>query len=83
MNRAKKVREALGLTPVQAGKLIIGIADGKKSYDMWTRWERSGKWPLAVNQYLGVLLILIIARDIGTPGAENALDVVIKTLSLE
>jgi len=79
-NKAVQVREALGLTPTESGQILIGIDDGKKAYDTWARMEKTGKWSSAINQYLKLLLILAIARDIKTRGAGCALDLSIKML---
>jgi len=34
LNKAKKVREAINLTPTQAGKLLFGYLP-KQAYDTW------------------------------------------------
>jgi hypothetical protein len=79
-NLAKQVREALGLTPTQAGQLLFGY-EPKKAYDMWSRWERDNKLSLPTQKYLNVILFLIEARDLGAAGASQALNIYLKILS--
>jgi hypothetical protein len=73
MNKAKQVREVLGLTPTEAGKLLFGY-ESKKSYDQWTQWEKSKTLSKPTEQYFNLILFLAIARDLKTPGASQALD---------
>ncbi len=72
-NKAKQVREALSLTPTEAGKLLFGY-EGKKSYDQWTQWEKAKTLSKPTEQYFDLILFLAMARDFKTPGAGQALD---------
>lgn len=79
MNNALEVREALSLTPTQAGELFTGHS-GKKAYDTWSRWERTGNWPEPANQLFKTILTLVMCRDLKTRGASLALDIVLNML---
>ncbi len=72
-NKAKQVREALSLTPTEAGKLLCGYK-GKAAYDQWMQLERAKKYSGITNSYFDLLLFLAMARDFKTPGAGQALD---------
>ena len=56
-NKAKQVREALSLTSTQAGQLLFDY-NAKKAYDMWSRWERTGKLSLSTEKYFDLILLL-------------------------
>jgi len=81
-NKAKQVREALGLTPTEAGELFTGH-DAKKAYDTWSRWERTGNWPAPADKLFIVILSLVMAKDLKTRGAAGALDLVLNILALD
>ena len=81
MNKAKDVREALGLTPTQCGKLLLG-SKPKTAYDQWTQWENGGRNPSrAADKMFDIILALKMAQDLKTPGADMALGIVIKLLN--
>jgi len=81
LNKAKQVREALGLTPTQCGKLLLGC-NAKQAYDTWTRWERGDRNPTrATEKMFNIILTLKMAKDLKTPGADKALDLVTNLLS--
>jgi len=76
-NKARQVREALGLTQTEAGRLLLGYS-GKQAYDQWSQWETGRRKPSrAADRLLDILIILAIARDIGQSGVDGALDHVI------
>ena len=76
--KACQVREALGLTKTEAGELLLGY-QGKQAYDQWNQWETGRRKPSrAADRLLDVMIILAIARDIGRPGVEGALDHVLE-----
>ena len=78
--KAQTVREALGLTPTEAGVQLLGYTP-KQAYDTWTMWENGTKKPSRpTEQFFNVLMILIIARDVKTRGAAGALDLVLDLL---
>ncbi len=73
-NKAALVREALCLTPTQAGTVLLGHAK-KPAYDIWSAMERPGYMLSAgMNAYLDLLLFLATARDLNTREAGKALD---------
>lgn len=78
-NKAKKVREALGLTPTEAGQLLFGYTP-KQAYDQWTQWEAADKLSRPTEATLKIILILIMARDLKTRGSAAALDLVLEML---
>lgn len=76
--KARQVREALGLTQTEAGELILGYR-GKTAYNAWNQWETGRRKPSrAADRLLDVMIILAIARDIGRHGVEGALDHVLE-----
>lgn len=79
MNKAKEVREALGLTQKEAGELFAGQA-GQNASDTWGRWERTGNWPKPAEALFKAILTLKMAEDLRTPGANKALKLVIEML---
>lgn len=79
-NKAKQVREALGLTPTEAGQLLFGYTK-KQAHDQWSQWEKAEKLSKPTEAVLNIILILIMARDFKTRGSGNALDLVLKILS--
>lgn len=80
MNKAKEVREVLDLTPTQAGKLLFDYKS-KQAYDMWSGWEKGTRnIPLSTEKYFDLILFLNMMKGFKTPGAENALNIFIKTL---
>jgi len=79
INKPKAVREALGLTPTEAGQLLLGYSK-RHAHDQWSQWERAEKLSKPTEAMLNIILILIIARDFKTRGASKALDVVLKSL---
>ena len=79
-NKARKVREALGLTPTEAGQLLLGYSK-RHAHDQWSQWERAEKLSRPTEAMLDIILILIMARDFKTRGASSALDFVLKTMS--
>ncbi len=72
-NKARQVREALRLKPTEAGQVLFGY-EPKKAYDMWSRWERSDTLQRPLERYFDLILFLVMCRDLGTPGADQALD---------
>ena len=78
MNKAKEVREALGLTQTEAGRLFSG--NQRRPYDIWSRWETTGKWPAPADQMFKIILTLVMMRDLNTPGSGRALDIVLDML---
>jgi len=81
-NKAKQVREALGLTPTEAGKLLFDF-EGKKAYDMWSRWERTGKWDASTDNYFTFISMLFLFKEWKTAGASKAFDLILKQLAEE
>jgi len=81
-NKAKQVREALCLSPTECGKLLFGF-EGKKAYDMWYRWEKTGKWEASTENYFNVIMMLSLLRQWGTPGACKAFDHILLQLAEE
>jgi len=79
INKPKAVREALGLTPTEAGQLLLGYSK-RHAHDQWSQWERAEKLSKPTEAMLNIILILIIARDFKTRGASSALDFVLKSL---
>ena len=80
-NKAKQVREALGLTKTQCGQLLLG-SNPKSAYDQWSQWESGSRFPSrATDQLFNIILALKMAQDLKTPGAENALNLVINLLN--
>ncbi len=74
INKAKQVREALSLTPTEAGQLLFGYT-AKQAYDTWAQWESGAKKPSKPTlAYFDLILFLAMARDFKTPGAGQALD---------
>jgi len=79
-NKMQQVREALGLTPTEAGQLLFGYAP-KQAYDTWMQWENGTKNPSApTHAYFSLILFLAMCRDLKTPGAARALDKYIAVL---
>lgn len=73
-NKANEVREALGLTPTQAGQLLFGYRP-KQAYDTWIQWESGAKnMSRPTERYFSLILFLVVMRDLKKPGAEKALD---------
>ncbi len=72
-NKARQVREALRLTPTEAGQVLFGY-EPKKAYDMWSRWERSDTLQRPLERYFDLILFLVMCRDLSTPGADQTLD---------
>lgn len=72
-NKTKQVREALSLTPTEAGRLLFGY-ESKKAYDQWSRWERNNKLSSSTEQFFNLILFLAAARDLKMPGVGQALD---------
>ena len=80
LNKAKKVREALGLTPTHCGQLLLG-SKPKAAYDQWTQWENGTRNPSrATEKMFNIILSLKMAKDLKTPGSDKALDLIIKLL---
>lgn len=80
MNKATEVRQALGLTPTECGKLLLGC-NSKQAYDTWTRWERGDRNPTrATEKMFNIILTLKMAKDLKTLGAQKALDLVMNLL---
>ena len=80
INKPKAVREALGLTPTEAGQLLLGYSK-RHAHDQWSQWERAEKLSRPTEAMLDIVLILVEARDLKTRGASKALDFVLKTMS--
>lgn len=79
INKAKKVREALGLTPTEAGRVLFGYQGS--SYDAWMQWENGTKKPSRpTERFFDLILILAKAKTEKIKGSVNALDHVIKEL---
>ncbi len=77
LNKAIEVREALGLTPTECGKIFIG---GNNPYRAWKKLEDSGNWNSGTEKMLNLILILVMAKDHKTKNCHGALDLVLKTL---
>lgn len=82
MNKAKELREALSLTPTEAGKLFTGQG-GKSAYDTWSRWERTGKWPAPAEKLFNIILSLKMAEEFKARNCHGALKMVLKMLEPE
>lgn len=81
MNKAKEVREMLGLTPTKAGQLLFGYKP-KQAYDMWSGWEKGAREiPLSTAKYFDLILMLKLMEDLKTPGAHEALSRIVNVLS--
>lgn len=84
VNRPREIREQLGLNKTEAGRLLLRIQDDASANSTWGKMERdaeAGKTPSSgMHLALGILMTLIVCRDIKTPGADRALDIIIDTL---
>ncbi len=81
INKATLVRQVLVLTPTECGKLLLGC-NAKQAYDIWSRWERGDRNPTrATEKMFDIILALKMAQDLNTPGADRALELVVKLLS--
>lgn len=78
INKPRAVRDALGLTPTECGRLLLGVNNHKSAYDQWAIMERQNateeKLSNSMRQYLNLLLMLSMCRDQRTPGCAQALD---------
>ena len=81
INTAREVREAIDLSPTEAGRLFTG--NNKRPYDIWKRWEETGNWPAPVDKMFKIILTLKMCEEVKTPGASKALKIVLDTLSLD
>jgi len=62
MNKAKYIRETLGLSKAQAGRLLCGHPDrGNQAANAWRRIE-TGQITLITSVYLDLLIKLIDKR---------------------
>lgn len=57
MNKAKQVRNQLGLTPTEAGQILFGY-EPKRAYDMWFRWEHGGRMSSPAEAYFDMIIAL-------------------------
>ena len=82
LNKPLAVRTALGLSPTDAGRVLLGIANHKRAYDTWAKMERDNSecesLSNSMRQYLNLLLMLSVCRTHHTPGAYRALDLFIE-----
>lgn len=78
INKPRAVREALGLTPTECGRILLGVKSHKSAYDQWAIMERQNeaeeKLSNSMRQYLNLLLMLSTCRDLRTPGCSQALE---------
>jgi len=79
-NKAKDVREALGLSPTECGKILIG---GKEPYRAWKKLEDSGKWNASTEKMLNIILALEMAQRFKTKNCHGALKLVLEMLKPE
>lgn len=71
----KAVREALNLTPAEAGQLLFGYST-KHAYDQWSMWENGTKKPSKPTiKFFELILILALAKKQDVHGANEALDI--------
>lgn len=81
INKARQVREALGLSRTEAGQLLLGYR-GKQAYDQWSQWEAVRRKPSrAAERLLDVFLLLAEAQESGRPGVDGALEYLLAALN--
>lgn len=79
LNKAGKVRHMLELHPKTCGRMFTGH-QGKKAYDTWSRWERTGCWPASQEKLFDIIITLEKARYDGLKGSDGALELVMDML---
>jgi hypothetical protein len=84
LNRPREIRQQLGLNKTEAGRLLLGIQDAAAANSTWGKMERDAdagkKLSSGMQLALGILMILSVCKDLKTPGAHKALDIIIDTL---
>lgn len=79
LNKAKEVRDVLGLTQREAGELFAR-QEGQNASDTWGRWERTGNWPKPAEALFIAILTLKMAEDLKTRNCHGALRLVLEML---
>lgn len=74
-NKAKQVRETLGLSITECGKLFVG---GKFPYRSWKKLEDTGAWNSGTEKMLDIILILTDAKNGKIKDCYGAIDFVLK-----
>ena len=78
INKPLALRIALGLDHTEAGQLIMGIKSKKAANDTWKKMERDNadneKLSNFAREHLNMVLLLVVFRNLRTPGAYKALD---------
>jgi hypothetical protein len=74
VNKAYELRRYLGLTPTEAGQLLLGYS-AETAHNLWSGWENGTEILSGTTErYLNLILILALFQDYRTPGADQALD---------
>lgn len=62
INKPRQLREAIGLSPTDCGRILLGIDNHKRAYDTWAKMERDNaeqeKLSNSMRQYINLLLML-------------------------
>ncbi len=82
-SKPKAVREALQLTPTQAGQLLFGHKP-KQAYDTWSQWENGTTKPSKPTEsFFDLILFLDQCKKDQVPGADKALDLFLESKNLD